>query len=53
MPTPADLARQIVAEAKVFIEFPGMQPGRWRVQGLSDSNEKSQFSEWRRFEFLQ
>lgn len=52
MPAPVDLNRQIVTEAKIFIEFPGAQPGRWRVQALDESNAKSQFSEWRRFEFL-
>jgi len=52
MPTPVGLNRRLVDTERLQIEFPGSQPGRWRVVAISPDGAKSRASEWWRFEFI-
>lgn len=52
MPAPVEISRTITDQTKLFTEFPGAQPGRWRVTGISAGDTRSQTSDWWRFEHL-
>ena len=52
MPTPVAVNKQFVYTERLFIEFPGDQPGRWRVAAFNANNAKSRTSDWSYFEFL-
>jgi hypothetical protein len=52
MPTPVALNKRILRDHKAFIEFPGAQPGRWRVVAYNAHNVESEVSDWWRFEFM-
>jgi hypothetical protein len=52
MPAPVYLNRRVVDTERLKIEFPGSQPGRWRVVAITPEGVKSRASEWWRFEFV-
>ena len=52
MPTPVALNRRIVETESMSINFPGSQPGRWRVTAISVKGTRSRASDWRKFEFI-
>jgi len=52
MPTPIALNRRLVDTERMQINFPGSQPGRWRVTAINDEGTRSRASDWRRFEFI-
>ena len=41
-----------VAGTSFFFDFPGKEPGRWRVSALDAQGRRGRTSEWRTFEYL-
>ena len=52
LPTPVAMNRQFLTNERLFIEFPGDQPGRWRVVAYNSGGTLSRTSDWSHFEFL-
>ena len=52
MPTPIELNRRLVDTERLQINFPGSQPGRWRVTAINGEGTRSRACDWRRFEFI-
>jgi hypothetical protein len=52
MPAPVTVNKQSTSTERLFVEFPGDQPGRWRVVAYNINGAESRTSDWSHFEFL-